>query len=414
MKRGIFLALIISITANCVLAADTNAVQTTPNLKNDAVPLLRPKYEIIPESNTQILTPAPVVNNIKTNIDNAKEQTTEIIKNTEVKVQSIQIPDIKQHTEEVKNSVQELKENSAQAIENKAEEIKSSVKEIPNTVQKAEENSVQDVVNKTEEVKNSVQELKENSAQAIENKTDEIKSSVKEIPNTVHKTQENSVQNVVNKAEEVKNSVQEVKENINFSEKDFQKEETQKEALNNNIQTEEKYLEQKTEEQNLKVETQPVKPIIETKNTELNQEETKNTLTENKKPSYAQELEAATPEEKFSKEEEYNPVYDTDEITPDFPAINMPKLKTNPVKIVPMKIDSSDKVESQIKLLNYKSYDATDEFIKKNITYTNSSKNNDNKTKMSPDTKVMKNNNINLSMGKTNTSYHTDSTFFHR
>ena len=354
MKRGIFLALIMFLTAGASFSSEVSNVQTAPVLKSDSIYQLRPKYVI--EQTEPVEKPTV---QLPENAPDAE------IKNSEENVQPKEEEQIKKAVEEnvVKPVASEAK------AEQKAEQ-KVEIIQIPVT----QEVSEQQTQLKTEQSEDTAE--KDVSA---ENKNTE-ESIKKEIPVPETKVEE-KVENVL--------PLKEIPA--------VQPQEEQKilPAIPAEVQQEEKSAEPDADIKDEQVQNQNTDTKEQKKQTEIQ--------TEDKKPSHANELQTAEPEEKFSESEEYLPVYNTEEIVPDLKNVDMPKLKINPVKIVPLKVDSTGKVDSRIKLLNYKSYDETDKYIKKNLTYTNNASGNT-KYKLPLNIKPL-NNNVNLSMVNTAKRY---------
>ncbi len=375
MKRGIFLALIMFLTSGVSFSSENANVQTAPALKSDSVYLLRPKYEI--------------------------EQTEPAEKPV------VQIPDTAP-TSDVKKSDEDVQPKSEEKVEKAIDEtvVKPVVAE-EKIEQKAETEMkaidgvpAKEKLNQAEEKVESVQIPVEKVVPEPETqlKSEQPKETVKEDTPPEEKNTEEIIKKEMPVSEE---NAEEKVENIaplkEVSEVQPQEEQKILPVTATEIQPEEKSIETEkpAKVKDEQVQNQNTNTTEQVKQTEVQAED--------KKLSHANELETAEPEEKFSKTEEYLPEYNTEEIVPDLKEINMPKLKINPVKIVPMKVDSTGEVDSRIKLLNYKTFEETDKYIKKNLTYSNNVNNNV-KSKLPLNVKPL-DNNINLSMINVNKQY---------
>ena len=374
MKRGIFLALIMFLTSGVCFSSEDGNVQTAPALKSDSVYQLRPKY-VIEQS------------------EPAEKPVVQIPENPAV-------PDVKPPDADVQTKAEEKVEKAIDETAVKPVAAEEKTEQKAETEMKALGIPAKEKLNQTEEKVESVQIPVE---KITPEPVTQLKSEQQEEPvkKEVSADGKNTADNMnkeipvpEEKAEETVENIPPVKE-IPI----VQPQEEQKilPAIPQEVQQEEKPTET---EKPAEVKTEQVQ----SQNTDAKEQEKQTEIqAENKTLSHANELEPAEPEEKFSESEEYLPVYNTEEIVPDLKEINMPKLKTNPVKIVPLKVDSTGEVDSRIKLLNYKTIDETNKFIKKNLTYSNNI--NDNiKSKLPLNVKPL-NNNVNLSMINANKQY---------
>jgi hypothetical protein len=373
MKRGIFLALIMFLTAGASFSSDVSNVQTAPVLKSDSIYQLRPKYVI--EQTEPVEKPTV---QLPENAPDAE------IKNSEENMQPKEEEQIKKAVEEnvVKPVVSEAK------AEQKAEAEMKAINDIP----------AKEKLKQSEEKVEIIQipVTREVSEQQTQLKTEQSEDTAEKDVSAENKNTEESIKKEIpvpeTKVEEKVENVLPLKE---IPAVQPQEEQKILPVIPAEVQQEEKSAEPDADIKDEQVQNQNTDTKEQKKQTEIQ--------TEDKKPSHANELQTAEPEEKFSESEEYLPVYNTEEIVPDLKNVDMPKLKINPVKIVPLKVDSTGKVDSRIKLLNYKSYDETDKYIKKNLTYTNNASGNT-KSKLPLNIKPL-NNNVNLSMVNTAKRY---------
>ncbi|MEE3349860.1 MAG: hypothetical protein VZR09_07455 [Candidatus Gastranaerophilaceae bacterium] len=395
MKRGIFLALIMFLTAGASFSSEVSNVQTAPVLKSDSIYQLRPKYVI---EQTE-----PVEKQTVQLPENAPDAE---IKNSEENVQPKEEGQIKKAVEEnvVKPVVSEAKAEQKAEAEMKAINDISAKEKLKQSEEKVEkvinETAVKPVVaeEKSEQKVEIIQipVTREVSEQQTQLKTEQSEDTAEKDVSAENKNTEESIKKEIpvpeTKVEEKVENVLPLKE---IPAVQPQEEQKILPAIPAEVQQEEKSAEPDADIKDEQVQNQNTDTKEQKKQTEIQ--------TEDKKPSHANELQTAEPEEKFSESEEYLPVYNTEEIVPDLKNVDMPKLKINPVKIVPLKVDSTGEVDSRIKLLNYKSYDETDKYIKKNLTYTNNASGNT-KSKLPLNIKPL-NNNVNLSMVNTAKRY---------